>query len=1115
MGILQGYFLEWLGIDDKHIVKYVKELDVEDGLRDWMRGDIFNSPLYELTANDKKMPLGQFLFETDHSTQNILIVIGEPHIGKASFIKQLLSNCKEMVVNSKGLLLTSSVNTPFRVPVCISYESFVHLKKLSDLSQIIEQIIFGAVHSGQTVKKLLNKGRFVIYLEGKEWLSEPAEDLQKILSMEKQMAERNQFILKARAPIDIQQAFLSKQTYISFYLDKLTEAEVTQYLQTHHRDLLHIVEKNENLMEILCHPEHLKMFGKLPENALLKQIGIEKIESDFDFYEIFLRVNILKKLNGSEDYRKGSSSSQKRREEAVYSALKKHAAHIFLGGAPCNNNPSHLFAFSDFCDVGILDEENHFVFPLCGYYLAAKNLSEEIVRKAVGETFAIPKSLFEEPLEAILILTARMLKEVESREALWKYLSEAHECKLLLLSKIAKEMNCKDFFYEKALDTFRLDFYDCTVLEAFNELGDKGVKYVQHRYYELGSENNRINNNIRKRIVYFLGISHSGIIKSMLKELEQENTDTHLKYHIIRAAVENYGIHSDSTRFIKEGFKDLVSYCNSLKDPIIKSDFCVLYQKHMGESWLAAHDMYDLFEMLKSKLDDPVYWVRAHAAGAIGRHATLVTGKLIDAEGLLLKCVAQELARIYDKADDKTYDRTCDEAYDEVIGFRNSIKVISYSVEALCELSDTNRGQDSRRVDVVGQLAAFIDLNRLGNEDVEDAYATIATGIEYMANLDTGKLPFNLGGRFRNHSISYRKVLRNAFSAYMRLVADSGDLEREIKGKINRLDMILKAEEASAVARGAVDGKGVIRVLQMSDWHYEGSNAENNLIIQAIKKEFCGKTDVLVITGDLRQYGKQYQPSLEILRDLTKGLKLKPEDVFMVPGNHDCEDYSEKAKIFKEIRDHIDSDVEYYRKHMSVLLKGLEEYQAFIKEFYGEDRMAQGGISNSLNLWRNRLHILCVNTALLCDGDTSKSKLVDINQLTELEREDELPAICIAHHNLNQLYYKHARTVRAVFDNLKISALLSGDIHQPDQQTIRQDDTDIPNYICGKLLGKTSDTWSSRIVVLLEIDEKAGEMVPHYYKWSGKRFEPDHTLDRKPKEGLQGEWEPERVPLRK
>lgn len=1103
MGILQTirrFFLEWFGIDGKHIVKYVKELDIENDLRDWMRGDIFNGPSYELSANDKKMSLEQFLFEMNRSSQNILIVTGEPHIGKASFIKQLLSRCKEMVVNSKGFLLTNSVNTPFRVPVCISYESFAQFKELLDLSQIIERIMFGSAHTcGQTVKKLLNKGRFVIYLEGKEWLSDPTEDLQKVLSMEKQMAERNQFILKARASIDIQQAFLSKQTYISFNLDKLTEAEVTQYLQTNHRDLLHIVDKNKNLMEILGHPEHLKMFGKFPEDDLLKQIGIEKIESDFDFYEIFLRVNILKKLNGSEGYREGSSSSQKKREEAVYSALKKHATHIFLGGAPCKNDPSQFFAFSDFCDVGILDEESHFVFPLCGYYLAAESLSEEIACKAVGGTFTIPKSLFEKPLEAVLILTARMLKEVESREALWKYLSEAPECKLLLLSKIAKGMNWKEFFYEKALDTFRLDFYDCTVLEAFNELGDEGVKYVQHRYYELGSEDNRINNNIRKRIVYFLGISHSGIIKSMLKELTQANTDTHLKYHIIRAAVENYGIHLDSTRFIEEGFNDLVSYCNSSEDPIIKSDFCVLYKKHMKDSWLAAHDMYALFEMLKDKLGDSVYWVRAHAAGAIGRHATLDTGKLIDAEGLLLNCVDQELARIYDEVGD----------------FRNSIKVISYSVEALCELSDTNRGQDSSRVDVVGRLASFIDLNRLGNEDVEDAYATIATGIEYMANLDTGKLPFNLGGRFRNHSISYRKVLRNAFSAYMRLVADSGDLEREIKGKINRLDKILKAEEAPPVARDTVDGKGVIRVLQMSDWHYEGSNSENNLIIQAIKKEFCGKTDVLVITGDLRQYGKPYQPSLKILRDLTKGLKLEPEDVFMVPGNHDCEDYPERSKIFKEIRKHIDSDVEYYRNHMNDLLKGLEEYQAFLKEFYGEDLMVQGGISNSLNLWRNRLHILCVNTALLCDGNTSMSKLVDINQLTELEREDELPAICIAHHNLNQLYYKHAQTVRAVFDNLKISALLSGDIHQPDQQTIRQDDTDIPNYICGKLLGKTSDTWSSRIVVLLEIDEKEGEMVPHYYKWSGSRFEPDHMLDRRPKEGLQGKWEPERVPLRK
>ena len=195
---------------------------------------------------------------------------------------------------------------------------------------------------------------------------------------------------------------------------------------------------------------------------------------------------------------------------------------------------------------------------------------------------------------------------------------------MLLLAKIVKVTEFKDVFeekiYKKAFLNLKEDFYDYSVLEMLEELGYDGVDRLKHKYLMLAEEYDLSSkNNIKKRLVYFLGISHNGIIGKMLDELMEEKTDLHLKYHIIRAAVENYGKHKESTELVTERFEQLEDYCGRSEDAIIRSDFCILYEKHKNREWIYPENMQKLMGELEAKMEDQIYWIRAHAAGAIGR----------------------------------------------------------------------------------------------------------------------------------------------------------------------------------------------------------------------------------------------------------------------------------------------------------------------------------------------------------------------------------------------------------------------------------------------------------------------------------------------------------------
>lgn len=1095
------------------ILDYVNRIISKMGIQEnhpWMRENILESPLYSCTIAGNPVTLKDMLFGLDSAKtrQNVILIVGEKHIGKHYFVKRLFKICQEELNTRKKNNRLPPDSVGYRIPVLIHSTE----RKLSLTESIVEAIESEcpstASLSGQEkvrltdlVDWLLQEGKFLIYFEEALQAGEMDDDLQKILQYghiaDYVKGTKCHNLVFFTADSDIKETFLNDNNRTVIQLKKLTIEEVTAYLEKYSEGMLEVVKDEEKIMEILCYPGNLRMFESLYMKKLIDDMDITEIKNDFDFYDYFIRANIGEQLRNSKADR---FSTQ--RIDNILSTLQLYAFNLYLYDKRIEKHVSRYFLFSDFVTCGILEEDTEgkkdFVFPVCGYYLAAKQLLVELHE---GSLTKLPTPLVENPLELILLWASKMIDDAAMFAQFWKLVVQT-DCKLLLRAKIAYD--CKfssryvEKIYEDAFSTLEKEFYDYSALEVFNELDGKGEtydsgSYLKTRYVELNQAEDRHEkiqrDNIKKRSVYYLGISHKGISSTMLEELMADDTDLHLKYHIIRAMVECYDANPDTKKLIDENYDRLKQYCENSDDPIITSDFSVLYQKVNPDStvpFMSARESDMWLRRLTDTLEDETYWKRAHAAGALGRR----NGTSEHHEALLVQHIQKELQRIYMREGGK---------------FRNSIKVISYSVEAICEIPDLTLKE--RRLDTektIQQMIQMFDISRLGDQDIEDAYATIATGIEFLISADTKKLPFNLGGRFRNHMINHQKVLVNVFQA-MEFLPWEDAMEKLLSEKQKEMEMFMKQEkEDDKEKREASDH---IRILQLSDFHIKEGTTRNELMTDLV----CGEIkniDILVITGDLKQYDKTYDQTLAVLKKLTEHLGLDPEDVFMVPGNHDCGDYDKKKAVIQKIRKGIYADEDCYQDDLDKLNQGFKAYQEFLENFYGEDWVQQGGIHNQLLPWKNRLYILTMNTALLCDQNTSQDKLVDIYELERLKgHDDAIPTIAISHHPVSDLYLDHRQIVEGVFRRLRVSALLSGDIHKCRVEDIHINPNTIHNYICGKFQGERGDTWSTYSIAIYDVDLGKRKLVPKLFSLEEHDLKPNQAFSKRP-EDIESSWTP-------
>ncbi len=298
--------------------------------------------------------------------------------------------------------------------------------------------------------------------------------------------------------------------------------------------------------------------------------------------------------------------------------------------------------------------------------------------------------------------------------------------------------------------------------------------------------------------------------------------------------------------------------------------------------------------------------------------------------------------------------------------------------------------------------------------------------------------------------------------------------------------------------------KGEIRWLQLSDLHMFDSTTMRRQK-EKLFERFKETIDFIIITGDLHQYGKSYSLTLSFLNELVSEMGIGKKDIIIVPGNHDVSASDRRAENLKYIEKEIESNEDAYYDVLSELHSDFAKYVKFLSAFYGSDTDFDF-LNNYIYIWDNKIALLCLNTALASDGNHDKKQIVDIRGLNEL-KNNHYPCIALMHHNYYAITDAQRPFVNTKFEELGVSAVLSGHEHKSSKNTIElENSVFIPNYCSGKSFSEPGDLWSDIEIIEYrwKLTEKETKIITYSWNQRNLSFMPStkfenhgHILDGK------------------
>lgn len=276
-----------------------------------------------------------------------------------------------------------------------------------------------------------------------------------------------------------------------------------------------------------------------------------------------------------------------------------------------------------------------------------------------------------------------------------------------------------------------------------------------------------------------------------------------------------------------------------------------------------------------------------------------------------------------------------------------------------------------------------------------------------------------------------------------------------------------------------------IRWIQLSDLHmFDSTDVERQK--RKLYEKFAEKTDFVVVTGDLHQYGENYKMASDFLGEVVSRFGIEKTDVIIIPGNHDVSTTDKRKKAIEIVDENIENDPDVYRKELNQLYLGFRKYKMFLNDFYKTFTGEMCFLKNDIYIWKDKLAILCINTALISDEDHHKPQIIDIYGLEKLENS-KFPCVAIMHHDYYAISDMHKPYIKSRFRELGVSAVLSGHKHKFSKEVIVTEDGEIiPNFCCAKTSSQPGDLWSD--VGIIEYRWKLNEdkirVIPYMWdKW--------------------------------
>ena len=185
--------------------------------------------------------------------------------------------------------------------------------------------------------------------------------------------------------------------------------------------------------------------------------------------------------------------------------------------------------------------------------------------------------------------------------------------------------------------------------------------------------------------------------------------------------------------------------------------------------------------------------------------------------------------------------------------------------------------------------------------------------------------------------------------------------------------------------------------LHLSDWHQRGKDFDGDVVREALLEDIrnresinpdLAKIDFLVFSGDIAFSGQaeEYQAAIKFLFDpLLAALKLGPDRVFIVPGNHDLD-----QKKFRSLPDELklpfskESEIQHWLttdKDRKYLLLPFSAYEQFAGQYTEQDHPAYAS-TRTLMINGQRIGLLGLNSALMSERSLdSKGAMNDFGKL--------------------------------------------------------------------------------------------------------------------------------------
>lgn len=257
--------------------------------------------------------------------------------------------------------------------------------------------------------------------------------------------------------------------------------------------------------------------------------------------------------------------------------------------------------------------------------------------------------------------------------------------------------------------------------------------------------------------------------------------------------------------------------------------------------------------------------------------------------------------------------------------------------------------------------------------------------------------------------------------------------------------------------------------------------------------------EFLVVTGDFRhkKYGTDFSLAMQYLEELISIFNIDKKDIFLVPGNHDVNNYDGRKNDISEIC--LQSEEGNYNAYSKYSLnRGFTDYDRLVREFYSGIDIDDSRITDPSGIncvvWNNLINIVWINTALISDGE-EHGQILDINALSQCKIDSGLPSIMLGHHGIDSLYSCYSERVIRVIDRRKISAYLHGDSHRYANHPISKISTPnstIPGITCAKSTPQSGDSYSDIGIVYYEWQSDDNTYV-QAYRWTQKGFIVDST----------------------